>query len=399
MLKPVLVVPSDDEGRLLAKTLGINDERRVSAACSSAFDLMRSAISLGIRFRTRLVHSHGFTSAVAALPAAILLRQRHVVTVHDVVTQGLLRKTNKLRLLALGLTLRQAYAVHAVSDDCAETLKLIPFMRTARNIRVITNGINVSQFTNVTPMDVRSEIAVDRDVFLFGFFGRFMAQKGFRTLIDAVAIIERDKLINNFCVVSFGTGGFIREENAYIRRLNLAHRFFFHEPLENPAPAMAGVDAIVMPSRWEAFGLLAAEALTVGVPLIASDCIGLRQVVRDTPARTFRVDDAAGLAAAMVAEASNPTIARAIDFSATAAMRFDVSESTRRVSELLNRAISGEPLAASSEHARTRQHGRTPMIRPLLAPSHLPGRPLNSRICSSSTEPSQLGRCFFVCAL
>lgn len=39
-----------------------------------------------------------------------------------------------------------------------------------------------------------------------------------------------------------------------------------------------------MPSRWVAFGLLAVEALCAGTPLIASDCIGLREVVEDTPA-------------------------------------------------------------------------------------------------------------------
>lgn len=46
------------------------------------------------------------------------------------------------------------------------------------------------------------------------------------------------------------------------------------------AALMKEMDAVVMPSRWEAFGLVAIEAMREGVPVIASDKGGLPEIVR-----------------------------------------------------------------------------------------------------------------------
>jgi glycosyltransferase involved in cell wall biosynthesis len=47
-----------------------------------------------------------------------------------------------------------------------------------------------------------------------------------------------------------------------------------------PADAISGVDAVVMPSRWEAFGLVAIEALAAGRPLMTSGIDGLSDHVK-----------------------------------------------------------------------------------------------------------------------
>ena len=44
--------------------------------------------------------------------------------------------------------------------------------------------------------------------------------------------------------------------------------------VENPWPVMASADVTVTASRWEGFGLAAAEALALGLPVIGSDCPG-----------------------------------------------------------------------------------------------------------------------------
>jgi len=56
----------------------------------------------------------------------------------------------------------------------------------------------------------------------------------------------------------------------------------------------------VMPSRWEGFGLAAAEAMACSLPVIASDVPGLRDLV--TPGRTgvlVERNDAVALAEAI----------------------------------------------------------------------------------------------------
>jgi len=50
--------------------------------------------------------------------------------------------------------------------------------------------------------------------------------------------------------------------------------------VSDPAPAGFGGSSV-----WEASGLLAMEAMVCGVPLIATDCVGLRETVSRSPAR------------------------------------------------------------------------------------------------------------------
>src|SRR6185503_12814399 len=99
---------------------------------------------------------------------------------------------------------------------------------------------------------------------------------------------------------------------------------------------------VVMPSLWEAAGLLAMEALAVGTPLLASDCIGLREVVADTPARIAKAGDAAAWAEALRAAIDDPGREAARGFAPRARRRFDAEASARRTAALL-REIEGAP--------------------------------------------------------
>ena len=86
-------------------------------------------------------------------------------------------------------------------------------------------------------------------------------------------------------MLCFGWGGFIREEQVEIKRRGLENNFHFLPFQENPARAIRGVDVVVMPSLWEACPLLPMEVLVAGVPVIGTDCVGMREVLLDTPAR------------------------------------------------------------------------------------------------------------------
>ena len=47
-------------------------------------------------------------------------------------------------------------------------------------------------------------------------------------------------------------------------------------------PYLAAADVLLLPSLWEGFGLAAVEALNAGLPVVASDVPGLREVVGPT---------------------------------------------------------------------------------------------------------------------
>ena len=89
-----------------------------------------------------------------------------------------------------------------------------------------------------------------------------------------------------------------------------------------------------MPSRWEACGLLAMEALAAGVPIVGSDCIGLREVLAATPARMVEPGNAAALAEALARELEERRSAEFLAYSPTAVERFSVARNASALRSL-----------------------------------------------------------------
>ena len=66
------------------------------------------------------------------------------------------------------------------------------------------------------------------------------------------------------------------------------------------------------------------ETLVCGAPLISSDCIGLREVVKDTPAAVFTSGNSQELADLIIAEMTTDRSQIFRAFQESAATRFDV---------------------------------------------------------------------------
>ena len=92
----------------------------------------------------------------------------------------------------------------------------------------------------------------------------------------------------------------------------------------NPVDGLySGADLLVLPSRTESYGMVAAEALACGVPVIAADTGGVREAVDPTAGLLVPSGDPVGLAAALGAWLSRAELRRRL----TAAARL---ASTRR---------------------------------------------------------------------
>jgi glycosyltransferase involved in cell wall biosynthesis len=241
----------------------------------------------------------------------------------------------------LSACFRQVDCIHAVSEDCAANLlEFFPALDPAR-VRPILNGIDVREFEGAETMPLRQDLGAGADRALLGFFGRFMSQKGFRYLIDAIDILRADpQMQRKPLVVTFAAGGFIREDRGEIERRGLAE-FFAHLPPTDKVPsAMRAVDAVVMPSLWEACGLVAMEALLAGTPIIGSDCMGLREVLRGTPATQVPTRDAPALAAAIKDYVNRPRTGEFREYVQSAMARFDSRKHTRALKGLYDELIA-----------------------------------------------------------
>lgn len=107
-----------------------------------------------------------------------------------------------------------------------------------------------------------------------GAYGRFAPQKGFDLLLSAFASLPQEKF-------QLFLGGYGQDEQL-IQDLaqNLPHVKLLGAIKDVPA-FLTNCDVIVIPSRWEPWGLVCLEAKAAGKGVIAFDIDGLREQVKD----------------------------------------------------------------------------------------------------------------------
>jgi glycosyltransferase involved in cell wall biosynthesis len=106
-------------------------------------------------------------------------------------------------------------------------------------------------------------------------------------------------------------------------------------------PILADLDLVVVPSLWEASSLVSMEAMATGVPVLGSDCPGLREVLRGTPSVMVRTGDVPALFQGLCRFLERPWTRAARHYAPAARDRFDCSRPARRLQELFDRLVLG----------------------------------------------------------
>ena len=135
---------------------------------------------------------------------------------------------------------------------------------------------------------------------LLVFCGRLEWEKGVHTLIDAVPRLRRKS--PGVHVVVAGDGSRLDSLRQQARDRRVASRVEFTGWLPEPDlhHLMSSADAVVVPSIYEPFGLVALEAAALGAPLAVARTGGLAEFAgQDRNAVTFAPGDVAQLAEAV----------------------------------------------------------------------------------------------------
>ncbi len=288
-----------------------------------------------------LIHSHGFTCGASAVFGSALKKIPHILTLHETLTDEHFDKLGGLfGKIALSFMLTMIDTIHCVSYDARDNL--LTYLRILRFFKdkliVIPLGIEVERFLNPERKNLRIHLGLPEEVFLIGFLGRYMPEKGFRFLVDALEHLndKMKELTKIPIILSFNQeDGFIREEKENVRIKGLSNQIVFLPFVENVASTLKGLDVVVMPSLREACGLLAMETMVAGTPLIGTNCIGLREVLRDTPATIVPVRDSLALSEALLNEMKNPSTIEAREFATKAAVRYEVKKQAQELEKLM----------------------------------------------------------------
>jgi len=291
-----------------------------------------------------LVHSQGITAGIFAILLTILTRTPHLLTIHDMFNDnqfngimGIFKKT----IISILLSLFDK--IHLVSEDSKENIfNHLPLLKQIRkNIIVLPHGIKTEMFINTNKRDLRHEYKLPPKSFLIGFLGRFMSPKGFVYLINALEIlIKKYKPNIKPIVLTFSEeDGYIREEKINVINKGLEEYVYFLPFTPEVASTIKGLDVVVMPSLWEACGLLAMETMIAGVPLIGTNCIGLRETIRNTPTTIVPVKDSEALASALNKEINCPTKINTEKFIEEAVRRFNITVKAQQFEKIINKMI------------------------------------------------------------
>ncbi len=310
-----------------------------------AFFTIRKAIK---ERKFTLIHSQGLRSGTEAGAANYFRQIPHFVTLHDVIVpmNDIPGRFRTLKRLAISQLVRHASVLIPVSHDCAENhLEHFPaWRRGPARMETILNGIDIHRLDAADDVAYRSPglretFGVPIGAALGGFFGRFMPQKGFDLILDALAVLVRRGYGDRFRLLATkDPNGFLNETiRDATQNPDIGRMVYFIEPVSNVAPLLRQCDLLVMPSRWEACGLLAMEAMVLDTPVVGTDCLGLREVLRDTPSLVAEKENAESLAEKLIEFIEHPTTEAARNYVAEARNRFDVRRTTDALLELYRR--------------------------------------------------------------
>ena len=224
----------------------------------------RSAV-LSKRIPADLIVSH-LALSWRALPSLLSLRTRNpraeLVHVEHSYTEGFVA-ANVIHRRRFALLLRIAYLVfdRIVAVSHAQGVWLQRSGAVGKSaLTVIQSCVDLSAFRAIAPPAT--------PVRVFGAIGRLDKQKGFDTLLRAFRMTDRPDI----SLYIYGEGA----EEAPLRALaGDDARIHFKGFTHDPVLAMAKVEAVAMPSVWEAYGLVAIEALAAGRRLLVNPVDGL----------------------------------------------------------------------------------------------------------------------------
>jgi len=179
--------------------------------------------------------------------------------------------------------------------DRVERSMLAPSMVTAQ---VIPNGIDLNLFTPLPTQQARAQLALPDDAAVIVYAGtesRTSPHKDYATLHAALAIVgDRRKVSKLRCLVIGASG-----ETEQLGGVTV-HYIPFQDQ-EKLVTYLQAADLYVHPAREEAFGLVLAEAMACGTPVVATRVGGVPEVVED------------GLCGLLVEAADPAAMARAIE--------------------------------------------------------------------------------------
>jgi len=229
-----------------------------------------------------VVHIHDWLTAPAGIASKHYLNTPLVATVHSTElgrAQGL-RSPDSYMIdgLEWWMTFEASRVIlcsrSMTSEVCGH------FRLPAEKTKVIPNAIDSSRYArNIDRNSVRRRYGIGPNEKMVLFIGRLVPQKGVEYLIKAVPKIAHRQWGAKFIIAGDGWSKSYLEELSASLGYSDRIRFLGFVSDSELVELTMSADALVVPSVYEPFGIVALEGMAAGVPVVAASVGGLAEIV------------------------------------------------------------------------------------------------------------------------
>ncbi|RMG39926.1 MAG: N-acetyl-alpha-D-glucosaminyl L-malate synthase BshA [Candidatus Dadabacteria bacterium] len=212
-------------------------------------------------------------------------------------------------------------------------------------IEVIPNFVDTSRYSPVEPqrkLELRRALGrCDQAEKLIIHVSNFRTVKRIQDVIRSFALVRKELQSH---LVMVGDGPERCDAEALVRELGLEHDVCFLGKQESTVEVLQAGDLFLLPSENESFGLAALEAMSCGLPVVASRAEGIPEVVKDGETGLLAdVGDIEGLAKNMISLLEDGERYKSMSEAARrlAVENYEMNAITARYEEYYRRVLRG----------------------------------------------------------
>lgn len=226
-----------------------------------------------------IIYAH---SSKAGVLTRLAINSRKIPIVYNSHGWAFNMRTSKIKK-TLYVIIEKVCAINTSKIVCiseSEKESALKFNICSKNkLKTIYNGIDLNKTTKKDKENILNEIGFDKNSFIIGQVGRLDEQKNPLMFVDiAKELINKNV---NACFLLVGDGKLRINVEERIKEYGLEEKFYITGWTSRVIDYISSMDMGLLTSRWEGFGLVLVEYMSLALPVIASNVDGIPNVIQN----------------------------------------------------------------------------------------------------------------------